>query len=41
MRKCDLCLSEKLLIARANPAGLLNNRDELVPKCRHMNKFTL
>ena len=40
-RKCDLCLCEKLLIARANSASLLNKRDELVSKCRHMNKFTL
>ena len=37
----DLCLCEKLLIARANSASLLNKRDELVSKCRHMNKFTL
>ena len=41
MRKCDLCLCEKLLITRANSASLLNKRDELVSKCRHMNKFTL
>ena len=41
MRKCDLCLCEKLLIARANSACLLNKRDELISKCRHMNKFTL
>ena len=40
-RKCDLCLCEKLLIARANSASLLNKRDELVSKCSHMNKFTL
>ena len=40
-RKCDICLCEKLLIARANSASLLNKRDELVSKCRHMNKFTL
>ena len=40
-RKCDLCLSEKLLTARANLASLLNKRDELVSKCRHMNEFTL
>ena len=40
-RKCDLCLSEKLMIARANSASLLNKRDELVSKCHHMNKFTL
>ena len=40
-RKCDLCWCEKLLIARANSGSLLNKRDELVSKCRHMNKFTL
>ena len=40
-RKCDLCLCEKLKIPTANSASLLNKRDELVPKCRHMNKFTL
>ena len=34
-RKCDLCLCEKLMIARANSASLLNKRDELVSKCRH------
>ena len=37
-RKCDLCLCEKLMIARANSASL-NKRDELVSKCRHINKF--
>ena len=40
-RKCDLCLCDKLMMARANSASLLNKRDELVSKCRHMNKFTL
>ena len=40
-RKCDLCLCEKLLIARANSVSLLNKRDELVSKCCHRNKFTL
>ena len=40
-RKCDSCLRERLLIARANSESLLNKRDELVSKCRHMNKFTL
>ena len=38
--KCDLYLCEKLLIARANSACLLNQRDELVSKCRYMNNFT-
>ena len=40
-RKCDLCLREKLLIARADSESLLNKRDQLVSKCHHMNKFTL
>ena len=39
--KCDLCICEKLLIARANPNVLLNKHDDLVSKCRHRNKFTL
>ena len=37
-RKCDLCLCEKLLIARANSASLLNKRDELVSKCRRIHE---
>ena len=40
-RICDLCLCEKFMITRANSASLLNERDELVSKYRHMNKFTL
>ena len=40
-RKCDLCLSEKLVIARAEPGKLLNSRAEIISKCRHQNKFTL
>ena len=40
-RKCDLCLTEKLIIIKADPEILLNTRDELVSKRRHMNKFTL
>ena len=40
-RKCDLCLPEKLTIAKADPSFLLNTRDEFISKCRHMNKFTL
>ena len=38
--KCDLCLTEKLTIIKADPETLLNIRDELMPKYRHMNKFT-
>ena len=40
-RKCDLCLTEKLTIMKADPESLLNTRDEFVSKCRHKNKFTL
>ena len=40
-RKCDLCICEKLLIARGDPYVLLNKRDELVSKCRDRNEFTL
>ena len=40
-RKCDLFLTEKLTIIKADPETLFNTRDELVSKCRHMNKFTL
>ena len=38
-RKCDWCLCEKLMIARDNSVSLLNKRDELVSKCRHLSKF--
>ena len=37
-RKCDLCLTEKI-IARSDPRKLLNKQTELVFKCRHRNKF--
>ena len=40
-RKCDLCLTEKLIIARSDPKKLLNKRTELVSKCRLRNKFLL
>ena len=39
-RKCNLCLTEKLTITKADPETLLNTRDELVSKCRQMSKFT-
>ena len=34
-RKCDLCLTEKMIIARSDPKKLLKKRIELVSKCRH------
>ena len=40
-RSCDLCLTEKFIIATAERKSLLNCRSELVSKCRHKNKFLL
>ena len=40
-RKCNLCLSEKLVIALAEKNRTLNERSELISKCRHSNKFLL
>ena len=39
-KKCDLCLSEKLLIMK-NEKEVINKRDEFVSKCRHSQKFML
>ena len=37
---CDLCTSEKLeIVKRASDPGLLNNRTEILAKCRHNQKF--
>ena len=38
-RRCDLCLTEKMIIALADPKVLLNKRTELISKCRHRRKF--
>ena len=40
-KKCDLFLTEKLLIATSDPKLMLNKREEIISKCRHINKFTL
>ena len=40
-RRCDLCLSEKVCIIRAEKNGLLNKRTEFISKCRHRNKYIL
>ena len=40
-KRCDLYLTEKLLITKADPRTLLNKRSEIVSKCRHRKKFTL
>ena len=39
-RKCDLCLTEKLLILK-NRDNSLNKRTELMGNCRHLRKFRL
>ena len=33
-RRCDLCLTEKYIIARANQNNLYNRRTEFISKCR-------
>ena len=38
-RRCDLCLTEKMVIATANPTTTLNKRSELISTCRHRAKF--
>ena len=37
--RCDLCITEKHIIARANQNNLLKKRTEMVSKCRHKIKF--
>ena len=39
-RRCDLCISEKTIIALADPESLLNKCTELVSCCRHRIKYT-
>ena len=39
-KRCDLCLIEKVLIAKADPSTLLHKRSEIMWKCHH-HKFTL
>ena len=39
-RKCDLCLTEKLAIASADPTSLLNKRSEIISTCRHRRKYS-
>ena len=34
-RKCDVCLTEKIPITKADPSSLLDTRDEFISKCRH------
>ena len=38
-RRCNLCLTEKMVIATADPVSMLNKRAEIVSTCRHRAKF--
>ena len=38
---CYLCLNKKLFIIENQGNDLLNQRNELISKCRHKNKFKL
>ena len=40
-RRCDFCLTEKMIIALLDPKVLLNKRTEIISKCRHRSKFIL
>ena len=40
-RNCDLCQTEKYVIARANQEHLLNKRTEIISKCHHRNKYLI
>ena len=41
-KECNLCLNEKLEISTFTINGrLFNSRNELISKCRHVNKFTM
>ena len=40
-RKCDLCLTEKMCIARSNHERMLNKHSELLRKCPHRRKYLL
>ena len=40
-RKCDLCLTEKMYIARSNHERMLNKRSELLRKCPHRREYLL
>ena len=38
-QRCDICLTEKTVIAAADPSSTLNKRAEIVSTCRHRAKF--
>ena len=40
-RPCDLCPTEKYVIARADQEHLLNKRTAIISKCHHRNKYLI
>ena len=40
-KRCDPCLTEKLMILSVDNSALLSKRSDLVSMCRHQNKFSL
>ena len=40
-RRCDLCLTEKYIIAREDQEHLLNKRTEIISNYRHRNKYLI
>ena len=38
-RRCNLCLTEKYVTARAYQEQLLKKRTEIISKCRHRSKY--
>ena len=41
LKKCNLCLNEKLMIIEDPEKNLLNKRSNVISQCRHRNKFKL
>ena len=39
--RCDLCTTEKLIILEGDRKAMLNERSEILSKCRHKSKFLL
>ena len=40
-KQCNLCLTEKLHIIKADKTSNINKRTELISKCHHQNKYFL
>ena len=39
--RCSLCMAEKVMILESDKRMLLNERSEILSKCRHKSKFLL